>query len=426
MTDMLEQPPTPLLVLDTETADAEALASELAPFGYAVAAAGDLSDPAALAERAEAEFVLARIRRGRDNRPVHRAALALARSARQPRVIALSDEANLDARILAVRAGSSAFVAAPYNAFDIVDRMEALGGPSRDDPYRVLVVDDDPFIARYHAEVLSAAGMAVQQVAEPPKLLDYLADFRPELILMDFYMPDIDGRELAAVIRQEPAYDSIPIVFLSAEDNAEMQQKVMRIGGDDFLTKPIREDHLVSSVLVRARRFRSLRATMLRDSLTGLLNHTATKEQVSVALSRMRRHGHDMALAMIDLDRFKSVNDTYGHPVGDQVLRSLAHLLKQRLRTTDIIGRYGGEEFAIGLPETPLENAEAVLNQIRESFAEIAHNASGETFRVTFSCGLAGYPGCADATALTETADAALYRAKKEGRNRVILAQPTD
>lgn len=205
MNHTLEQAPTPLLVLDTETEEARALAAELAPFGYTVEAASDLSDPAALAAEATAEFVVARIRRGRDNRPVHRAALALARSKSQPRIIALSDEANLDARILAVRAGSSAFVAAPYNAFDIVDRMEGLGGARQDEPYRVLVVDDDPFIARFHAEILTAAGLSVEVVAEPPKLLDHLADFRPELILMDFYMPDIDGRELAAIIRQEPA-----------------------------------------------------------------------------------------------------------------------------------------------------------------------------------------------------------------------------
>jgi diguanylate cyclase (GGDEF)-like protein len=292
----------------------------------------------------------------------------------------------------------------------LVDRLEGLKRNGRGAPYRVMIVDDDAVMARYYKAILSSAGMTVMVLTEPLKVIQHLADFRPELILMDHYMPEVQGRELAAVIRQEAAFDSIPIVFLSAEDDTGTQQRVMGIGGDDFLNKSIQPEHLLSAIETRARRFRALRATMLRDSLTGLLNHTATKEQLAVDIARMARASRPLSLCLLDLDHFKQVNDSYGHPAGDRVLRALAHLLKQRLRVSDVIGRYGGEEAA------------RVFNEIRESFAAMPQLHEDGSFQVTFSAGLAAYPQAADPARLTDAADKALYKAKAAGRNRVVLA----
>ncbi len=200
----------------------------------------------------------------------------------------------------------------------------------------------------------------------------------------------------------------------------------MRIGADEFLTKPISPERLVSAVSIRAERFRRLRSMMLRDSLTGLLNHTTTKEQLSIELSRMRRSGLSLAFALIDLDHFKSVNDTYGHPIGDQVLKTMSNMLKQRLRMTDIIGRYGGEEFAVALPDVSPSNAMVVLDKVREAFAQIQQIHSGGEFTVTLSCGVAMFPDFDDVPSLTEAADQALYEAKSKGRNRVVLAAPPE
>lgn len=418
---MLQDPPAAQIVLlDGSETEAQDLADKLDAFGYRIEWVQNPDSLVTHAKQARADYALIRLQLDAPRAEVFAAATELRSSRPDIEILFLCDDASLSTRVEAVRAGSTGFIYAPFSVFDIVDRIEALGGVGQDQPHRVLIVDDDRQVAQYHATILEQANVVTLIVENPAQLLAQMPDFRPELILMDYYMPEIDGRELAAVIRQEPAYDSIPIVFLSAEDNAAMQQKVMQIGGDDFLTKPIGPGHLLGAVLLRAHRFRTLRATMLRDSLTGLLNHTAIKEQTAAALSRTQRYSLNMAFALIDIDHFKQVNDRFGHPVGDQVIRSLSHLLKQRLRTTDLIGRYGGEEFAIALPDTTVEQATNVLNAIRNSFSKIDHPSQQGGFTVTFSCGLTGFPEVDSVEALTDLADQRLYAAKNAGRNQVI------
>jgi diguanylate cyclase (GGDEF)-like protein len=249
-----------------------------------------------------------------------------------------------------------------------------------------------------------------------------LVEFMPDLVLMDMYMPTCNGLELAAVIRQQEAYVSIPIVFLSTEANLDMQLKAMQIGGDDFLTKPIQPEQLVSAVSSRVQRSQTLRSLMVRDSLTGLLKHTIVKERLEVETARAQRQGIPMAFAMIDIDHFKLVNDMYGHATGDRVIKSLARLLQQRLRKSDIIGRYGGEEFALILPNTDSMAASKVLDELRDGFARIRQQSNGAMFYTTFSCGVAEFPSCDNAARLIDAADRALYAAKHAGRNRVVIA----
>jgi diguanylate cyclase (GGDEF)-like protein len=150
------------------------------------------------------------------------------------------------------------------------------------------------------------------------------------------------------------------------------------------------------------------------------LNHTSTKQRLDHALADAAQHGMATSVAMIDIDHFKKVNDTYGHPVGDQIIRSLAWLLKQRLRKTDIVGRYGGEEFLVGLPGTDAHQAMAVLDRIRCDFSQIKHPFNETWFNTTFSAGVASYPAMDSSETLVKVADEALYEAKRSGRNRVI------
>jgi diguanylate cyclase (GGDEF)-like protein len=335
-------------------------------------------------------------------------------------VIFISCRNDIHARLQAVKAGGEAYFLKPPNLIDIIDKLDELTTRKEPEPYRILIVDDDPDLAEYHASVLADAGMMTTIVGDPLKVLDPLVEFHPDLILMDMYMPACSGQQLARTIRQMGAYFSIPIVYLSTETDINRQLTAMSMGGDDFLTKPIQPPHLISSVAIRAERMRIVRSLMERDGLTGLLNHTKTEEQLHIALARAVRQKCTVSFAMVDLDRFKSVNDTYGHATGDRVLVAVSRLLQQRLRKTDVIGRYGGEEFAVILYDTDLDSAAKVLDNIRASFSQLKHQTEGTELTATFSCGVASYPQYSDPMSLRNAADKALYRAKGEGRDRVV------
>lgn len=331
----------------------------------------------------------------------------------------ISENNSFEARLAAVQAGADDYLTKPVDVVTLTDRLDKLTTHREVHACRVLIVDDDASSSAYYAAVLRDVGMDVKLLNEPHKILGVLSEFRPELVLMDVYMPTCSGIDLAKVMRQDNRYIDIPIVFLSSETNLGKQLDAIQSGADDFLTKPIKPKHLVSSLCSRVERYTSLRSLILRDSLTGLLNHSAIKDNLLRELSRAKREQSPLALAMIDIDLFKDVNDTYGHPVGDQVIRALSRLLQQRLRRTDIIGRYGGEEFAVIFPSTSSSVAASVLNQIREAFSKIMQHAEQGEFKVTFSAGVVDSGNFQDGDSMFNEADSVLYRAKKFGRNRV-------
>lgn len=332
---------------------------------------------------------------------------------------------DLRTRLQGVRLGGAAFFSHPVDVDSLLVKLDDLTALSAPEPFRILIVDDEPSLGRLYSVVLRQAGMETLVVSEPMDVMAPLVDFRPDVILMDVFMPGCSGVELASVIRQQEAYIGIPIMFLSVETDVSRQMAAMRQGGDDFLIKPVQPIHLVSAVTTRATRARALRNLMVRDSLTGLLNHTKTKEQLGIELDRARRLGHPVSLAMLDIDNFKVVNDTYGHATGDRVLRSLSRMLGQRLRQTDVIGRYGGEEFAVILNGSNADDARKKLESVRVSFSHLAHYSDGREFRVTFSAGIASSPPWNDATQISAAADRALYEAKRSGRNRTCLSDNT-
>ena len=337
-------------------------------------------------------------------------------------VIFLTAHNEFEARLEAVRAGSIAYLSKPVNIGNLIDKLDNLTSTHSSEPYRILIVDDSESLTAYYATVLEQAGMVVEVVNNPLDVMVPLLEFNPDLILLDIYMPECNGLELAKVIRQLDAFVSIPIVFLSAESDLDKQLFAIGLGGDDFLTKPIQPQHLISSVTSRIQRSLTLRSFMVRDSLTGLFNHTAIQDQLVLEVARAKRQGTSLAFAMVDIDHFKLVNDTYGHPAGDRVIKSLSRLLKQRLRETDVVGRYGGEEFAVILNNANGMAAVEVLDTIRKDFSQLHHFADGKEFSVTFSCGIADVFYFNDSTKLGDAADKALYKAKHFGRDQVALA----
>lgn len=288
--------------------------------------------------------------------------------------------------------------------------------------FRVLVVEDSRVAVALIQRTLAEHEIDSRAIRDPGTLLEELASYRPDLILMDMYMPRFNGVEATRVLRQNTAYKGLPIVYLSGESDVGMQVEALRLGGDQFLIKPFNPVLLAAVVKTKIERFRETQRSSRIDGLTGLLNHTAAKSQ----LRQMVDQGgvtKNLTVAMIDIDHFKAVNDTYGHPVGDQVIRGLAWLLKGRLRSSDLIGRYGGEEFLIALPDVSPAQAQTIIDRIREDFSLLPHaHTSGALFS-TFSAGMASFPDFDTPQKLTEAADNALLEAKRLGRNRVERAE---
>ncbi|MDD2365096.1 MAG: diguanylate cyclase [Desulfuromonadaceae bacterium] len=338
-------------------------------------------------------------------------------------VVFISSQNDFKSRLAAVRAGSSAYFTKPVNVTELSATLDALTNSVAPDPYRVLIVDDDPHLSDLYSTILQSAGMTTTVVNDPLQVMEPLLDFKPDLLLSDMYMPGCNGMELAKTVRQMGTSFSIPIIYLSSETDTGKQFQAMRMGGDEFLTKPISPENLVAAVAGRAGRMKAIRSFMVRDSMTGLFNHTTSKEYLEVEIVKAQRNGAELCFAMIDVDRFKTVNDSYGHQMGDHVLITLARLLGQRLRRTDIVGRYGGEEFAVILPDCNISEAVEIMDQLRESFAALRFPAGNESFSSTFSCGIAPLSIFKDVESVCKAADTSMYRAKEGGRNRVVAAK---
>lgn len=329
-------------------------------------------------------------------------------------------------RTRAARLGAAGFMLKPIDVPRLVDRIERILDEDQAVPYRVLIVDDDVDLAEHFRLVLQAAGMDAESLNRPEDVIDRVTAFRPELILLDVNMPGCSGPELATVIRHHDEWIGLPIVYLSAETDLDRQIEALGRGADDFIAKPISDRQLVAAVRVRAARSRQLADLMSKDSLTGLLKHARIKEEVAIEVARAQRSGQVLSVAMLDIDHFKSVNDTYGHAVGDQVIRAVAHLLRQRLRKSDQIGRYGGEEFVALLPDCGEATAEHIINDVRIRFAALRFRHESNEFACTLSAGIACTARAEKATGgeLLVAADTALYAAKHGGRNQVCSADP--
>ncbi|MDO8771966.1 MAG: diguanylate cyclase [Burkholderiaceae bacterium] len=333
----------------------------------------------------------------------------------------LGVQSAIEPIVALMRAGIDVAIPAEEQSAMVLDRILDLVQNFEQEKHRVLVVEDSRVAVALIQRTLAQHGIDSHAIRDPGTLFDVLESYRPDLVLMDMYMPRFNGVEATRVLRQMSAYSTLPIVYLSGASDVGMQVEALRLGGDQFLTKPFNPVLLAAVVKTKIERFReTLRSTRL-DGLTGLLNHTAAKSRLNAMVGQVSEHGA-LTVVMIDIDHFKSVNVSYGHPVGDTVIRALAWLLKGRLRSSDLIGRYGGEEFLIALPGVSPEQARAVIDRIRCDFAALPHAHSGGALHATFSAGMASYPMLDTAAGLTEAADAALLQAKRLGRNRVEKA----
>lgn len=348
----------------------------------------------------------------------------LTKTGRHVALIFLASHSTFATQLLAAKVGAEAFFTQPVDVPTVTTRIESLVREREQQPYRVLIVEDDETLAEHYRLTLRAAGMMADWVNHPCAVLTALRKLRPDVLLMDLYMPDCTGEELARIIRYDSAWQGLPIVLMSSESDLTRQTHALRSGADDFLVKPISDAELVVGIRVRAERARKVAELMNQDSLTGLLKHASIKDRLAQEVDRSRRNGKPVSIAMVDIDFFKRVNDDWGHPMGDHVIKTLGNLLRQRLRRQDSVGRYGGEEFLVVLPECSDVDALRLLDDIRHRFGDIVFRSGERDFSVTLSAGIAVSSTERDAHEILAAADQALYQAKNGGRNQVCKASP--
>lgn len=337
-------------------------------------------------------------------------------------ILCLADNDDLATRLKAIRADVSFFIQKPAEIFHLTNQLAMLCDLSTREDYRILILDDSEILANYYSLILEEAGMHVEAITSPHLLMHELQDFKPNLLLLDLYLPECTGFDIAKIIRQEESYVSLPIIFVSTESDRTKQLSILNsCGADDFLTKPVLPQNLIAAVKSRAQRSALLNSYIALDSLTKLLNHASILKQLSFEILRAQRSHQPITIAMIDLDYFKQINDKHGHPIGDLVLKKLAELFISRVRKTDFVGRYGGDEFAIIFPNTLPKMASKLCAELCKKAAQQPLSINGHQFKITLSIGLAYYPAFRTANDLIAAADRALYRAKMQGRNQVEI-----
>jgi diguanylate cyclase (GGDEF)-like protein len=337
----------------------------------------------------------------------------------------LSERGDVERRVAAAHAGASLYLPKPVDAYGFgaaVEQMLALG---REESMRVLVVDDDADFAACVVDVLEPHGITVRTALDATRLIETLDEVRPDLVLLDAMLPQVSGWDAIRIMRTMPEWRDVPILFLTGRTDLESRIAAFDAGADDYLAKPLVPEELLSRVRVRLDRRRLLRETTERDPLTRCMSRGALLDALASRLSEARRHARTLSVALIDVDRFKRVNDAYGHLVGDHVLMALGRLLTARFRLEDLRGRWGGEEFVIAFPNEPAGTAASVLSRVLDEFKAMPfHGERGEPFSVSFSAGISSFPADgATVDALIRAADVRLYRAKRGGRAHVVVAE---
>lgn len=339
-------------------------------------------------------------------------------------VLFTGSEESFTARLNALRSGGQSYFVKPLDMIKLASHMAQLIKTKDTVPERVMIVEDETELAQHLQRVLEEAGMFVTVLDRADALFEAINDINPELILMDLWLPGVTGAEMAAILRQVEQWAQVPIVYLSSQANSELRDQALLNGGEAFLEKPVDTNLLINLCRSRVRQLRKLEDTQNRDSLTGLLKHASIKEALHYQWQLTQRKPQPFSVVMLDIDHFKAVNDTHGHAVGDVVIAAVGTLLRQRFRSTDRLGRYGGEEFTLVLIDCTAEHAERMVNNLREDFAAIQFTGGGNPFSCTLSAGVVDNQHFPDDTAdsLLNRADQALYQAKNSGRNRVCLA----
>lgn len=335
-------------------------------------------------------------------------------------VVALTSVDTFEDRVTAAQVGAHGFLPKNVPVNEIIDTCEHLLD-LHSAQFKVLIVDDDVVALNAVNALLEEHSIHVTSLADPRLFWNKLEEVTPDLVILDLEMPNFSGLELCRAIRNDAQWNRLPVVFLSASGDAATVTNIFAAGADDFVAKPIIGIELTTRVRNRLDRDRLYRNMSDYDQLTNVRNRRSSNVVIANYLRLAERHGLPVSLMIVDLDKFKRVNDTYGHQAGDDVLQHLGALLRQSFRSEDVVARWGGEEFVIAMfamrRADAIERMAAVLEKLEDHEFE---PTAGIRFRVSFSAGLSEFPGEGkDLHSLYRVADEALYRAKAAGGRRI-------
>ena len=339
----------------------------------------------------------------------------------------LPANAGTASRVAALRAGARLLLDAPGDpaagAAQIADAVATLLNDPHHTVPRVLAVDDDDTVLDAVRHLLGTTSVRVETLREPEGFWAVLGRFQPDLLLLDVDMPGVSGLELCRLVRSDPRWSQLPVVFLSGSHDADAVGRVYAAGADDFVSKPVAGPELQARIASRLDRARLHRLLAETDPLTGLANRRRLERDLNRLQLLADRYGSDLSLAVVDVDHFKRVNDRYGHATGDEVLRRLATHLRAAFRGEDAVARVGGEEFVVAMLGMRREDAVERLGTVLQTFRLTPQDVDGELLTIGASAGVAEHNrDGVGFEALYRAADGALRVAKASGRARVLPA----
>lgn len=340
-------------------------------------------------------------------------------------VIAISSQDSLNDRLEIARRGAVAFFEVHTPPEDILQTVTEVLQMHAKRAGRLLAVDDDPKVLDIIRSLLEPEGIEVDTISDPFQFWEKLQESTPDVVLLDVDMPRITGLELCRVLRNDRRWASLPVVFLANVTDESVVKNAFAAGADDFISKPITGAELLLRIRNRLERSFSTRFLADADLLTGAVTRRRCLELLTDFMRLASRQREHITVALLDLDHFKKVNDQYGHAVGDTVLRYVGQLMLRNFRTTDVVCRWGGEEFLIGMYGANREQgARSMQKALAELRGETFHGPAGVNFHMSFSAGLAQFPeDNKELDGIIHAADELLYAAKIAGRNRVVTSR---